>query len=632
LFSQATKNDTLVCDLLLNKLKKYANQANDSANDCYNNLLSYARHYKMGFYIAESINTMGIYYSNKGQYEMADLYFNACEKIFTLIKGDEYKTSLYINIANLFTHKEEYSHAIDMYKKAHSNADTYKDTLAIGKINSNISRCYYSIKDFKNAEQFAIKSIAAFKSGKDSISLANAYNNLGAILDKLNKKEEALSVYYLAKRIYERNQQYAKLVSTLNNLGNTYKDLGKLDSALYYMKTALEIKRKLNNKKSICISLGNLSELYVQLNQIDKAEKFANEMLSIANQLNNKTQQMYAFFYLSEINKKKGNSNLALNYFEKYYALYDSLNNLDFKEQIDKMMNQMQVESKDLKIDKLIKEQKLKDTLIENQINELKNQKLLTYFYLFIIFILILIIVFAHFLVKLRVEKKQAMLENQMLSYRINALSNQINPHFIFNILNSIQYNVNQHDYLTANKYINSFSKLLRMILDNSQHQMISLLVEIESLKLYLDLEQMRLKNRFSYKIVKKTDFDPLKFMIPPLLLQPFVENSIWHGILNLKEEQKGVIEILLTEYNQFLVCEIIDNGIGYKKLQASNKHVSHGLDITQKRIETFNQLYKTNIKVEVSNLENHPVFSSGTIVKLTFPKLNKLGQPIVNK
>jgi len=224
------------------------------------------------------------------------------------------------------------------------------------------------------------------------------------------------------------------------------------------------------------------------------------------------------------------------------------------------------------------------------------------------------------------------MLENQMLSYRINALSNQINPHFIFNILNSIQYNVNQHDYLTANKYINSFSKLLRMILDNSQHQMISLLVEIESLKLYLDLEQMRLKNRFSYKIVKKTDFDPLKFMIPPLLLQPFVENSIWHGILNLKEEQKGVIEILLTEYNQFLVCEIIDNGIGYKKLQASNKHVSHGLDITQKRIETFNQLYKTNIKVEVSNLENHPVFSSGTIVKLTFPKLNKLGQPIVNK
>ena len=88
MFSQATKNDTLVCDLLLNKLKKYANQANDSANDCYNNLLSYARHYKMGFYIAESINTMGIYYSNKGQYEMADLYFNACEKIFTLIKQE----------------------------------------------------------------------------------------------------------------------------------------------------------------------------------------------------------------------------------------------------------------------------------------------------------------------------------------------------------------------------------------------------------------------------------------------------------------------------------------------------------------------------------------------------------------
>lgn len=631
-FSQPTKNDSLVCDLLLKKLKNSANQANDSAIDYYGNLLSYARHHKIGFYIAESINTMGIYFSNKGQYAMADLYFKASEKIFNLLKSDVYKASLYINMANLLTHKEDYIQAIEIYKKAYTYAERFKDTSNIGKINSNISRCYYIINDYKNAEQYALKSIKSFGLNKDSLSLANSYNNLGAILDKLNKKQEALKAYYNAKRIYSRSHINAKLVSTLNNIGNTYKDLNQFDSALYYMQSALSIKRKIGNKKSICISLGNLSELYIQINMVDKAENLATEMLNIANQINNKTQQMYANYYLYQIYKKKGNCNKALNFFENYFVLYDSLNNIDFKERIDKMMTQMQVESKDLKIEKLVKEQKLKDTLIKNQKTELKNKQLWTYFYLFIILILILIISFAHYIMKTRVEKKQNFLENQMLSYRIQSLTHQINPHFIFNILNSIQYNVNQNDSQTTNKYITNFSKLLRMILENSQQQTISLLVEMESLKLYLELEQMRIKNKFSYKIVKKSDFNPIDYMMPPLLLQPFVENAIWHGIMNLEEGQNGCIEILLTEYTNYLCCEIIDNGIGYNNLQHADKHVSRGIEITRKRIETFNKLYKTNLEVEVSNIENHPKFKTGTKVKLTIPKIDKKSLIMVNR
>ena len=140
--SHPTKNDSLVCDLLLKKLKNASNQANDSAIYYYGNLLSYAKHHKIGFYIAESINTMGIYFSNKGQYTMADLYFKASEKIFNLLKGDAYKASLYINMGNLFTHKEDYIQAIEVYKKAYSYAERFKDTSNIGKINSNISRCY----------------------------------------------------------------------------------------------------------------------------------------------------------------------------------------------------------------------------------------------------------------------------------------------------------------------------------------------------------------------------------------------------------------------------------------------------------------------------------------------------------
>jgi len=619
-----TKNDSLICDMLLRKGADYQFQANDSAIDIFNNLASFAKHNKRYFYVAEAYNRIGIIFSNKGDYLRATIYLNAAESLFKLMHDEPSLSSCLINKANLELFQEHYEKAIPLYNKALQIAEQFNDTIVITKAYSNLSRCYYYLNDFNNAKKIAENAIQKFTNYHDSISLANSYNNYGAILDKLNNKQAAIQAYYNAKRIYKRLNQTTKLVSTYNNLGNVFKDIKQYDSALFYMQMALDIKRKNKNIKSICISLGNLSELRLELNQIDKAESLAKEMLKLADSIHDKTQQMYAHSYLAEVYKHKRNFLLALTHFEQYHTLYDSLNNSDFKERIDKMVAQLELKSKDSQINKLLKEQKIKDITLENQKAEIKNRILWTYFYLFIILILILIIALAHFLVKTRMDKKQNLLENQMLTYRIQALTNQINPHFIFNILNSIQYNVNQHDYQTANKYITNFSKLLRMILDNSQQQMVSLLVEIESLKLYLDLEQMRIKHKFTYRIIKKSDFNPMEYMLPPMLLQPFVENAIWHGIMNLAEEQKGVIEIILTEYNSYLCCEIIDNGIGYQKLQHSNKHVSHGLEVTKKRIETFNKLFKSNLNFTISNLENHPQFSSGTIVTIHIPsKMN---------
>lgn len=101
---------------------------------------------------------------------------------------------------------------------------------------------------------------------------------------------------------------------------------------------------------------------------------------------------------------------------------------------------------------------------------------------------------------------------------------------------------------------------------------------------------------------------------------------------MNMEGEQNGLIEIILNEYNNFLCCEIIDNGIVYNKLQHTDKYVSRGIEITDKRIDTFNKLYKTNLKVEISNIENHPKFKTGTIVKLNIPKIDKKNLIVVNK
>jgi len=339
---------------------------------------------------------------------------------------------------------------------------------------------------------------------------------------------------------------------------------------------------------------------------------------------------MYAYSYLTEVYHKKNNYEKSYKYLVLYHQLSDSINSAQYRERLSKVLVDMNDAEKDVKIERLIKEQKLKDYELNQKRNELKNKEFQVYFYLFAFILLVLILTFAYFLVKSKMEKKQVILENQMYVYRMQALANQMNPHFIFNILNSIQYNLSQNDYLSTNRYISNFSKLLRIILDNSQQQSINLYSELESLKLYLDLEQMRLKNKFTFRISKKSDFDLMKYQVPPLLFQPFVENSIWHGIMNLNEMNKsGFIEINLSEYDTFIICELIDNGVGlsYNNDNKSENHVSHGLKLTKNRIETYNKIFKTNIEFNISEIIDKVDASKalGTLVTIRIPKIESI-------
>lgn len=619
--------DSLICDSMLKKASSHVYQNNDSALFLYNDVIDFARYHQNYYFVGEAYNELGYFYMNRSDYVRSKIYLDASMKIFNLIADDIKKANLLINYGNLEFAKDNFLNAITYYKKALHVAEKHKDKSLKSKIAVNLSRCYYNSGQFEMAEKAISKSIHDLIQLKDSLTLANAYNNYGAILDKLNKPQEALKYYYEAKSIYQNSHYTLKLVSTLNNIGNLYKALKNYDSAFFYMKWALDIKRKVGNKRSLCISLGNLSELFIETGKLDKAEKLATEMLNIANKNNDKTQQMYAYSYLTEIYRKKDNYKVSYNYLLLYHQIFDSINNAQYKERLNRVLVDMTDATKDLKIERLIKEQKLKDYELNQKRNELKNKELQIYIYLFIFLIVVIVLFFIYFLVKSKMEKKQVILENQLYVFRMQALANQMNPHFIFNILNSIQYNLSQNDYLTTNKYISNFSKLLRIILDNSQQQSINLMLELESLKLYLDLEQMRLKNKFSFKINKKSDLDLMRYHVPPLLLQPFVENSIWHGIMNLNEDSdKGFIEINLVEYDSFIICEIIDNGVGLtRNNEIKNKnHLSHGLKLTKNRIETYNTIFKTNIEFSISEINDKIETTNilGTLVIIKIPKI----------
>ena len=223
----------------------------------------------------------------------------------------------------------------------------------------------------------------------------------------------------------------------------------------------------------------------------------------------------------------------------------------------------------------------------------------------------------------IRKEKEKLEMEKNLLSLEQKALQLQMNPHFIFNALNSIQSLISQKDNKTARYQLAKFSKLMRSILENSRVQSIQLYDEIQTLKNYLSIEQSSRGNTFEFEITTDDNIDTEEMTIPPMMLQPFVENAIIHGVAHLKE--KGKIEVHFTQKNQTLECEIIDNGIGRAKAkelksQVEHQHKSAGLEVTQERLDILNKDVKGQKSLEFIDLVDALGKAIGTKVVVRLP------------
>jgi len=184
----------------------------------------------------------------------------------------------------------------------------------------------------------------------------------------------------------------------------------------------------------------------------------------------------------------------------------------------------------------------------------------------------------------------------------------QMNPHFIFNSLNSISDYIAKNNTKAADEYLIKFAKLMRLILENSEQKTVSLAEDLEALELYMQLEALRLKNKFTYSIQVDDALDKHTTLVPPLILQPFVENSIWHGIAGKNGE--GNIAITIKKDGDMINCMVEDNGIGRQgkndasKLKDNSGKRSLGMKITKERIDIINKTKKTNAVVAVTDLE----------------------------
>jgi LytS/YehU family sensor histidine kinase len=220
-----------------------------------------------------------------------------------------------------------------------------------------------------------------------------------------------------------------------------------------------------------------------------------------------------------------------------------------------------------------------------------------------------------------RKEQQLAEMQQQKTELEMQALRAQMNPHFIFNSLNSINMFILENNKLQASGYLSKFSRLVRLILQNSQEAFIPLEKELEALRLYLELESLRFDNKFEYKISIDGNVDTTMLKVPPLIIQPYVENAIWHGLMHKKE--RGHLEIELYTEKETLFCKITDDGVGreraaaLKSKSASNK--SMGMRITADRI-AMQQNNQSETGIQIRDLVLQDGRPGGTEVLLKIP------------
>ena len=219
-------------------------------------------------------------------------------------------------------------------------------------------------------------------------------------------------------------------------------------------------------------------------------------------------------------------------------------------------------------------------------------------------------------------ESEKTLFNKQLAGLEMKALRSQMNPHFIFNAINSIQNYIVKKDSRIAQDYLAKFARLIRNVLENSKQESISLYNEIETLKLYIELEQLRVPNKFKFDLISKPDLHIESIEIPPLILQPYVENAILHGLTPL-DENNGCLSIMLEKKANKLICTIEDNGIGRNKAAELKQkkrlfHRSMGLSVTEDRIKAINKMHKTESSIVVEDKMSAEGKAEGTRVIIT--------------
>jgi tetratricopeptide (TPR) repeat protein len=472
------------------------------------------------------------------------------------------------------------------------------------------------IYELVNKNTDAIQSLEQMretaKQGNYLSAAETAFSRLGRAMLTYNRNFTLANEYYkqsLDISIHLRDS--ARISRALTNLGWNFYLEKNLDSSLVYYKKSLDYSIPARYYSTLANSYGNIGTIYCDKKEFGQAVAAWKNGIVHAMMVNDWYSLSWIYNDMSRMSASTGEYKNAYEYQLLYKQYSDSVESHSFTEKIAQSRAKFDSDSKEKELQLLSL--------------RLKNQRLLLYG--FTGFLALSLVIGLLLLRQWRSNTKRRIseMDQRILEVTQANLRQQMNPHFIFNTLNSIQYYMYKHDKLATNNYLTKFSNLMRKILENSQHTAVSVRDEIDALQLYLELESIRFRGKFDYEIDVDDEIDPLIYKIPTMLIQPYVENSICHGLMLRPEKGKVVISLSLKE--EYLTCIIEDNGIGREasreiNLKKQHQHNSLGTRITESRLNLVNSFYGKSLRILYTDLKDEFGIATGTRVEIHIPIL----------
>lgn len=525
---------------------------------------------------AKNNNLLGEILISKGAYFI--LYTDYAEALKALYKAELLLKSINKNNEKLF-------HAYSSFGQLYLNDDKYE--LSVNYLNKAI--------DILNAQ-----------TKLDTLSYIKANYTLGSTYSAWHKNDVALQYYLKAHNMalkfgnaYALSATNSGLASVYKNIGTNNNDTTFIKKCIPYAYNSVKMLTELNLESKLPYSLNILGYAYDQLHQLDSAIKYQKLALGYFEKFQVLPKMKTTYKALGYCYAQKSDFKNCYTYLDKYIDITDTLYNQERRAEIDGLSAKFETEKKETEIKNLEQQQ----LIIELQS---KRKTILIYSICgFIILIaLVTYFIFTRYKTKkhnelLRIQLEEANktveAEKKAAESELKALKSQMNPHFIFNALNSIQEQFMYGDKIKANEQMGNFTYLTRQILNVSSKNKITLATEIDIITKYLDLEKMRFSTDFNYEISYDKNIDEDYHELPPMLIQPFIENSMKHGLLHKIGEKKININFALDDKEEYIICTIIDNGIGRKKaaeikMNNQNIHSSFSINSIEERLQLLNK------------------------------------------
>ena len=607
----------------------YSQKVNRSTN--YNALIDSADVYlkkdagKSLQFLGDAIAVSSSVKENAQAYEtLADVYFywkqyDLAVTNYRISLQSQSSNEVSIKLARAYKFNKNYQESIDLYGQINKDELTNWQLVSfyegLGDVYVATQNFNEAILNFKKGLEVAGKHLITPKITDLNSKIAQAYDALGS-------EDEAQSYFQnsldLASQQNKKRAVEEKVkVADFQNRNMDYDDEIKLRQEAILDIEEIEADSLIDNESALTPQKQNykIGNAYYLQKDYDKAIPYLEKSIEEADIKEDLMVQKDATRKLSEVYRDAGNLDKALSTIKVYESLVDELYIKKEQEITQAARFREELSDRQNRITSLESDRALSATKYELSLERNKRQQLIIYS---LIGGLILLLVAGYFMYK---SIKQQKLSNNLLA--LKSLRSQMNPHFIFNALNSVNSFIATNDERTANKYLSDFSLLMRAVLENSEEDFIPLEKEVELLELYTKLEHFRFLDKFDYTITIDDDVKVSEFQIPPMLLQPYIENAVWHGLRYKEEKGKLYIQISQAKKDEIQIS-IADNGIGRAKSKAmktdnQKKHNSKGLGNIKKRVAILNEMYKDKVDVSINDFQDAD--DTGTKVVVTLKK-----------